>query len=429
MKPLHNAAILLLVLLASACGGGAAQAPNGPPPADGFSYELSFNRAPDDGDPARGQAVFGIAPDGTSGDDTDALFTGFSPKAGVEITANGRTCFSCHRPEANFMINPLLPLDQHLPPDDALVLESAVVADSGGNPDAPRLLNDFGLVLIRPHRFKYPADDPRHQAFGWRKSLSNLNLVFARGFLHDLRTVDLPATDVGAAMSHTQDLDLDHDDMIPVQAMHDLAAFQLTLLTDPALRPLADGPGSPGYQALVDDPYATVPIRTEEERRGRDVFQRDCFGCHDVPNVFNNRAHRDPVAEAPIGQGFNIGVAEANLLGLDFRNFDPATGIKHIVELPLKNEHGETVVVPLQQDPGMALITGRVEDLGRFKVPQLRNLRLGKPYFHDCSVPDLPSVIAYFNSPLYNDSVDGRRFPIAMTEQEQADLLAFLLLL
>jgi len=86
-------------------------------------------------------------------------------------------------------------------------------------------------------------------------------------------------------------------------------------------------------------------------------------------------------------------------------------------------------VVELHQDPGVALITGRLEDLGKFKVPQLRNLRLGKAYFHDCSAPNLEAVIAYFNSAAYNDSVDGRRFPIAMTAEEQQDLLAFLLLL
>ena len=102
------------------------------------------------------------------------------------------------------MINPLLPLDANLPPDDPLIVPEAILADSGGNPDAPALLNAFGLVLIRPCQFTLPPSDPRHQAFGWRKSLTNLNLVFARGFLHDLRTVDLMSTDVGAAMSHTQ---------------------------------------------------------------------------------------------------------------------------------------------------------------------------------------------------------------------------------
>ena len=82
--------------------------------------------------------------------------------------------------------------------------------------------------------------------------------------------------------------------------------------------------------------------------------------------------------------------------------------------------------MPLAQDPGLALITGKLEDLGKFKVPQLRNLRLGKPYFHDCSAPDLQAVIDYFNSPAYNNSPDGQLYPISLTVEEQADLLAFL---
>ncbi|HVM97814.1 MAG TPA: hypothetical protein VMT89_15570, partial [Candidatus Acidoferrales bacterium] len=77
----------------------------------------------------------------------------------------------------------------------------------------------------------------------------------------------------------------------------------------------------------------------------------------------------------------------------------------------------------------LALITGRLEDLGKFKVPQLRNLRFGGPYFHDCSAPDLPAVVSYFNSPEYNRSVDGQRFPISLSSEEQTDLLAFLGLL
>ena len=415
----------LLVLLACGCGDSrSSDRPEG-----AFSQALVFNQAPAGSDAARGRAVFGLAADGVHGDPSGGLFTGFSDKAGTAITANGRTCFSCHRPEANFMINPLLPLDQHVAPDDPLVRADAVVADSAGNPDAPRLLNDFGLVLIRPHRFAATPDDPRFQAFGWRKSMTNLNTVFGHGFLNDLRTADMPSTDTGAAMSHTQNLNDNHDDMILGQAMEDLAAFQFTLFTDPALRPLAVGESDPSFERLARDRFATVPVSTAQERRGQEVFERNCFPCHNVPNVFNNRSHRDPAFGIPVGEGFNIGVAEANMLSLDFRNFDPATGQKQVVNLPLVDPDGRSVIVSLNQDPGIGLITGRLEDLGTFKVPQLRNLRLGKPYFHDCSAPDLQAVIAYFNSPAYNTSADGQRFPIAMSPEEQADLLAFLLLL
>jgi len=420
--------LIVAVLAAAACGCGDGDGSGGS--SGSFSQGLVFNEAPAGSSADHGQVVFGIAADGIhAGNDPDSVFVGFSADAGQNIASNGRTCFTCHRPDANFMINPLLPLDAHLPVDDPLINPDNIVADSGGNPDAPQLLNDFGLVLIRPHRFDAPPDDPRFQAFGWRKSMTNLNTIFGHGFLNDLRTADLPSTDTGAAMSHTQDLNAAHNDIIPAQAMDDLAAFQFTLFTDPALRALAAGPADPGFARLARQPYATVPAQTAQEQRGRAVFDRDCFPCHNVPNVFNNRSHRDPASGVPIGEGFNIGVAEANMLNLDFRNYDEQTDAKSAVSLPLVDSTGATVVVELDQDPGLALITGRLEDLGKFKVPQLRNLRLGKPYFHDCSAPDLRAVIGYFNSAAYNESADGRRFPIAMTAEEQQDLLAFLLLL
>jgi len=418
------AALLLIGLALAGCGDGSPSQGAG-----GFSDELTFNRQPLGADADRGRAVFGIAADGIHGDPSQALFVGRSTEAGADITSNGRTCFTCHRPEANFMINPLLPFDQHLAPDDPLIRPDAIVADSGGNPDAPQLLNDFGLVLIRPHRFDAPPSDPRFRAFGFRKSMTNLNTVFGHGFLNDLRTADLPSTDLGAVMSHTQNLDAKHDDMIPAQTMDDLAAFQFTLFTKPELRGLAAGPSDPDFQRLAREPFVTVPVRTAAERHGQAVFQRDCFPCHNVPNVFNNRAHRDPAAGVPVGEGLKIGVAEVNTLGLDFRDFDARSGEKHVVDLPLVDDEGRTVIVSLNQDPGLALITGRLADLGKFKVPQLRNLRIGKPYFHDCSAPDLDAVIAYFNSSAYNESADGRRFSIHMTDDEKADLMTFLLLL
>jgi len=430
-QPLLNTAsvgiaVVLAVLAAGCDDGGSAP---GSPPATGFSNDLTFAAPPSGADPARGRAVFGIAADGVSGDSSQALFTGFSAEAGQMITSNGRTCFSCHRPGANFMLNPLLPLDEHLAADDPVIDPNAVLADSAGNPDAPQLLNDFGLVLIRPHRFDRPPSDPYFQAFAWRKVPTNFNTALQHGFLFDLRTADLQHTDLGAAMAHTQDINLNHDDMIPAQAMADLSAFQMTLFTDPTLRSLAVGPSDPGFAELAADPYATVPVQTDQEARGERVFDRSCFPCHDLPNVFGNRAHRISGSEVPVGTGFNIGVAEANLLNLDFRDFDPQTGTKHVVVLPLTASDGSTVEMPVTTDPGLGLITGRLDDLAKFKVPQLRNLRFGAPYFHDCSAADLPAVINFLNSAAYNQSPDGQRYPISLNDQERADLLAFLLLL
>ena len=67
-------------------------------------------------------------------------------------------------------------------------------------------------------------------------------------------------------------------------------------------------------------------------------------------------------------------------------------------------------------DPGRALITGRWKDIGRFKGPTLRGVAARAPYFHNGSADRLEDVIAFYDA----------RFQIGLTEQEKADLLAFL---
>jgi cytochrome c peroxidase len=76
--------------------------------------------------------------------------------------------------------------------------------------------------------------------------------------------------------------------------------------------------------------------------------------------------------------------------------------------------HGVSTLIV--NDPGLALITGRCADIGRFTVPQLRGLAARAPYFHDGSAQDLNAVVDFYRG----------RFAIGLTDQEQQDLVAFL---
>jgi cytochrome c peroxidase len=67
-------------------------------------------------------------------------------------------------------------------------------------------------------------------------------------------------------------------------------------------------------------------------------------------------------------------------------------------------------------DPGRSLITGLWKDIGRFKGPTLRGLAAHPPYFHNGSAERLEDVIAFYDA----------RFQMGLTDQEKADLLAFL---
>ncbi len=85
------------------------------------------------------------------------------------------------------------------------------------------------------------------------------------------------------------------------------------------------------------------------------------------------------------------------------------------------------------QDEGRKEITGDPGDLGKFKVPSTRNISVSFPYMHDGSIPDLDSLIEFYNfggHPGPGNNIDpnmkaagvGRNWTI----QQKEDLAAFL---
>ena len=79
------------------------------------------------------------------------------------------------------------------------------------------------------------------------------------------------------------------------------------------------------------------------------------------------------------------------------------------------------------QDFGRFNVTGNPLDVGRFKVPSLRNIEYTAPYMHDGSLETLEDVLAHYASggqPHPNrDILIGN---ISMTLEEQQDIIAFL---
>lgn len=383
----------------------------------------------------RGRTLFGVAGDLQTEDATGALFEGYSAAAHAEIVSNGRTCFTCHRGnDVNFGLAPP-PLSASVPPDDTLF--TGVQADAQGDPDALSNLENLGLFKYRPNRFNQARtqDDPFRQVFFWRKSVALVNSAFQHGWLNDGRGRSILEADRGAIFSHTQEGDTRFDDLIATQDFNDLHAFQFSLVSDERLLALRD-PAHPLHDALHDDPFYTVEISTPAQERGRQVFERHCMTCHNAPNVFNGAASLEtlgtdgldadyPVPGPHVGRNYNVGVSERNRHGLRFTVPQPDGTFSHVV-IPLANENGTMNMHTVRFDIGLAATTGRTVDIGRFKVPQLRNVRNLAPYFHDNSAATLEEVVDYFNGPFYNNSVDGRRQPIHLTPEERADLLEFL---
>jgi cytochrome c peroxidase len=123
-------------------------------------------------------------------------------------------------------------------------------------------------------------------------------------------------------------------------------------------------------------------------------FSGTCGTCHDSPNA----------GDHSVSLPLNIGVADL-------------TSPLNVSYLPVftlvNNTTNETVQTT---DPGRAMITGKWADIGKLKGPILRGLASRAPYFHNGSAASLQDVLVFYNT----------RFNIGFTNQEEADLVAFL---
>jgi cytochrome c peroxidase len=78
-------------------------------------------------------------------------------------------------------------------------------------------------------------------------------------------------------------------------------------------------------------------------------------------------------------------------------------------------------------DRGLIEVTHRGADMGKFKVPTLRNVALTAPYMHDGSLPTLEAVLDhYVRGGQKNPLQDSRVRPFVLSQTERADLLEFL---
>ena len=78
-------------------------------------------------------------------------------------------------------------------------------------------------------------------------------------------------------------------------------------------------------------------------------------------------------------------------------------------------------------DSGRYILTHLQEDIGKFKVPTLRNIELTAPYMHDGSILNLEEVISHYASggkSHFNQSLLITEF--TLTNLEKANLIAFL---
>ena len=83
-------------------------------------------------------------------------------------------------------------------------------------------------------------------------------------------------------------------------------------------------------------------------------------------------------------------------------------------------------------DSGRILITGKIEELGKFKIPGLRNVAITAPYMHNGIFKTLREVIDYYNDPdkvvadpINRDTLLNK--PLLLKDEEKNQLEAFLI--
>ncbi|MDO9170101.1 MAG: cytochrome c peroxidase [Methylobacter sp.] len=151
---------------------------------------------------------------------------------------------------------------------------------------------------------------------------------------------------------------------------------------------------------------------SESAARGSRIFRRkgNCAVCHELS--INNALFTD-------NRFYNIGIG--------YQQLEPV-----IDGWLAAISHGEQPDYSAWSDRqrselGRYAVTKAAADIGQFKTPTLRNVALTAPYMHDGSLKTLEEVIEHYDKGGENSRfVDAKVFPLHLTAQEKADLLAFL---
>ena len=337
---------------------------------------------------------------------------------------NGRTCASCH-PSHPWETGTLSPADVEALfaayPNDPLFQHDGADVIGGDTFDRIRAHATVLIEKSLPANVRLVGSDAR-------------SVILARGIpttmntpaldpvlMVDGREPDLQSQAQGAIHGHAQAGD------VPDFILDAIAAFQKTLFNRANLRDFAKR-GVP-----VTIPYGT----TEAEKRGRRFFIADdtddpdmvgespvskCGWCHSGPMLNGASAFfAANIAPFPMPEGFRFTtalVAEINPLGRPVHEFE--------FTLP----DGTTRIVK-SADPGIALVNGNPNLSGFFKTPTVWGITETAPYFHDNSSKTIEELVDHYDLALFLLSSNNPRNPpiIDLTEQEKADIAAYLRLL
>jgi cytochrome c peroxidase len=359
-----------------------------------------------------------------------------------DLGGNGRACADCHDPSDSFQLSPAVararfeallakravnrnaddPLFRPIDADDfrehgeeasdySNVVENALVRVTLPLPPNVRLIDPAscptpdpiacqptGEVSVDVWRAVMPVNNvaitgpdhvlpiwppaPRMPIMGIDPNGPNLQ----GGYQHDARFGTLQEQARGALLAHAQ-VTVEP----PAGMLDDLAAFQRTLFSSPAVEALADAIESGA--ATFPDPD---PELTELEQRGKAVFNRSCAQCHGGV-LHPSGSTPDGGIPRPVRMRYhNILTACPRPASDGFEPCPPRLARNaRLYRITLANGAYQFVTT---SDPGRLLLTGQPADLGVMDVTQLRGISRTAPYFHNNSAATLEQVLDHYDA-------------------------------
>ncbi len=229
---------------------------------------------------------------------------------------------------------------------------------------------------------------------GRRNAPSVMNMAFRSVFFYDGRAKTI-RDQIHFPIQDSVEMDLSYEVAVSrlISNKYYKTAFNLIYKEDPNVDNVADAISE--YESTLETANTEFDAwmnnrpnaMSASAIRGRDVFMSDkakCFNCHFGPDFTDD----------------------------DFKNIGLYDDSKYT-------------------DRGRYDITKKPSDMGKFKVPGLRNVAVTAPYMHDGSFKTLREVIEYYDNPykIVHDPInidEDLSKPLNLTEQEKRDLEAFL---
>jgi cytochrome c peroxidase len=284
------------------------------------------------------------------------------------LSSTGRySCASCHRPEFAFT-------------------DGRAHAEGATGQSVRRGAMSLTNVAYNP-AFTWSSDKVRSLEAQMRQPLFNEHPV-EMGLKRDgAPAVNALAADPDYRAQFAAAFPGDAESLSMAHIIDAIAAFERTLISG----------RSPFDRYVFDDDQTAL---SASAKRGMALFYSTRVGCGQCHSGINFNGAIVYDGHAPARALF----ANTGLYDLDGRGAYPSS------------------------DRGLIEVTHRPADMGKFKVPTLRNAALTAPYMHDGSFPTLDAVLDhYVRGGHKNPLQDPRVRAFTLSQTERAELLEFLL--